>query len=169
MGRFSIPPTIVFVCIFGALLFARDQPTAMSTKLFPPVYPPLAHQAHIAGEVHLRLHLRRDGTVDSVEIIDGHPMLRQAAVDSAEKSQFDCGGCDETTFVYAYEIRDGCHFGPHCTRLDSDELLVTRSAGRVVVSGPPYCICDPAISRIAIRSAKCLYLWKCGHRDTLDE
>jgi TonB family protein len=99
MNRFRAVAIILVAALSGALC---GQTTAVSTaslpavavvKLFPPFYPPLARQAHITGQVRLSLHLASDGTVNSVELIDGHPMLKQAALDSAEKSVFECGGC----------------------------------------------------------------------------
>ena len=146
---------------------------ASPRKLCPPIYPALARQARITGDVRIRLLLRKDGSVESAEIVDGHPMLKQAAMESAQKSTFECGGCNETripySLVYSFEIRDGCHFGPHCERLDSDELVITQSPGRVVVSAPSLCTCDPAAALIKIRSARCLYLWRCGQREVPNE
>ena len=42
-------------------------------KLSPPIYPPLALQARITGTVELNVTLRRDGSVESVAVVSGHP------------------------------------------------------------------------------------------------
>jgi TonB family protein len=169
----------VFAVIFSAALISSaskaqsqssiPQLEATATKLSDPAYPPLARQARIQGAVRLHLHFHSDGTVESAEVMDGHPMLIVAAMESAKKTQFDCGGCSETTFVYVFEIRDGCRFGPHCTRLDSEESVIRQTAGYVFVSGAPSCECDPAVTLIRHRSAKCLYLWRCGRTEVIDE
>jgi outer membrane biosynthesis protein TonB len=49
------------------------------TKLSPPIYPPLARQARITGDVKIQLTIRQDGSVDSAALFSGHPMLAQAA------------------------------------------------------------------------------------------
>src|SRR5580704_1862454 len=57
-------------------------------KLSEPVYPGLARQARIAGNVALTVGVRKDGTVESADVISGPGMLRQAALDSVRQSQF---------------------------------------------------------------------------------
>jgi TonB family protein len=47
-----------------------------------PLYPPLARAARIQGMVVLRAVIGKDGSVQSVKVMSGHPMLEQAAVDA---------------------------------------------------------------------------------------
>jgi hypothetical protein len=63
---------------------------AVLTKLSTPIYPPLARQARINGEVDLALDICPDGTMGSVSVMRGRPMLRSVAVESAQRSQFEC-------------------------------------------------------------------------------
>lgn len=170
--------TIIPVFILLGAVFGQNQPSleisqeAAIARLSDPVYPALARQARIMGEVRLRLRLHDDGTVESVEVINGHPLLKQAASESAAKSEFVCPKCDQGSpinFVYSFEIRERCHFGPHCERLDSDQPLVTTSPNRVTISASPLCTCDPSATLIRIRAAKCFYLWKCGRKETPTE
>jgi hypothetical protein len=65
------------------------------TKLFQPVYPSLAKQTRTTGNVELTLVVKADGSVESAIEVSGHPLLKQAAVDSALHSQFACKNCDE--------------------------------------------------------------------------
>jgi TonB family protein len=74
-------------------------------KLSDPIYPRLAQQARIAGEVDLMLGIRRDGTFESAVVVSGHPMLKQAALDSAQRSQFECVGCGEAVNLYALKYK----------------------------------------------------------------
>jgi TonB family protein len=112
---------------------AETPQTAVVLTLAPTLYPPLARQARIMGEVKLLIGIRRDGTVATAEVISGHPMLKQAALDSAKQSTFMCEGCREevTQYLLAYTFGFGA-FG---------DCGVTQ-----------------------LRSAKCLYLWRCGFR-----
>jgi TonB family protein len=168
--------TVIFLALFANIIVSaqnqpsRDAPQTVASlrRLAPPIYPPLARQARITGTVRIQLQLRKNGSVASAKVIDGHPMLRQAALESAQKSEFECAACAEAgtySLVYAFEVREGCHFGSHCEPLDNDEQRVTQSPGRVVVSAAGTCECDPAITLVKIRSARCLYLWKCGSQE----
>ena len=111
------------------------QTAAVLTKLLPPIYPPLSRQAHIMGDVKIALRIRQDGSVESAEVISGHPRLIQAALESAQRSTFECRDCSDqgtsSSLIYTFGFRDdgGCA-----------DVVEERPA----------------------RSAKCLYLWKCG-------
>ncbi|MGA2267481.1 MAG: M56 family metallopeptidase [Bryobacteraceae bacterium] len=50
-----------------------------------PVYPPEAKQAHIQGVVKLRALIGKDGAVQNLEVISGHPLLVQAALDAVKQ------------------------------------------------------------------------------------
>jgi protein TonB len=53
-----------------------------------PVYPPLARQAHVQGEVVLRATISKDGRIESVQLVSGHPMLAAAAVNAVSQWRF---------------------------------------------------------------------------------
>jgi len=50
-----------------------------------PTYPLEAKQAHIQGVVQLSATIAKDGTVRNPEVISGHPMLVQAALDAVRQ------------------------------------------------------------------------------------
>lgn len=50
-----------------------------------PAYPPLAKQARIQGTVRLSATINKDGTVQSLDVIDGHPLLVDAAMDAVKQ------------------------------------------------------------------------------------
>ena len=50
-----------------------------------PVYPPLAKQAHVTGTVSLSVTISKEGTVDNVELVSGHPLLVQSAIDAVKQ------------------------------------------------------------------------------------
>jgi len=47
-----------------------------------PVYPQLARQARISGEVRLEAVISREGTVESLQVLSGHPLLVPAALEA---------------------------------------------------------------------------------------
>jgi TonB family protein len=168
----AIQSGFVAACLIVASAVAQNQEPASSTaplvvliKLSPPVYPPLARQARIAGEVKLQVAIQSDGSVLSAAVVSGHPMLQQAALESAQKSIYECRACNQpenSNLVYSFEIRSE---GDCCTAIDHS-ASVSQSGDRVQVVAPELCICDPTekITRMKFHSLKCLYLWRCGSR-----
>jgi TonB family protein len=141
----------------------KDQVTL--TELFPPAYPPLARQARISGDVQLELKIRQDGSVDSLEVVNGHPLLAPAALDSAKQSHFHCTNCSKSLtsyrLVYSFQLvgaEDCCSATqvalPKASQLENHVTLFAR----------PMCICDPSGTITKVRSLKCLYLWHCSIR-----
>lgn len=132
-------------------------------SLFNPTYPPLARQARISGDVELRVEIRRDGTVQSAVIVNGHPMLRQAALNSAKQSRFECRGCEAvvTPYLLVYSFELVASPGWPCP--ETGGLNVTQSQNHITVMAEPALV-DPYFVYTTARSAKCLYLWACGRR-----
>ncbi|HYW46145.1 MAG TPA: energy transducer TonB [Bryobacteraceae bacterium] len=50
-----------------------------------PVYPPLAKQARISGVVHLSAIIAKDGTIQKLEVIGGHPLLVPSALEAVKQ------------------------------------------------------------------------------------
>ncbi|MFN0104361.1 MAG: energy transducer TonB [Bryobacteraceae bacterium] len=53
-----------------------------------PVYPPLAKQARISGSVKLEGVIAKDGTVQRLKVISGHPFLVPAAVEAVKQWRY---------------------------------------------------------------------------------
>lgn len=53
-----------------------------------PLYPPLAKQAHIQGRVTLRAVISRNGMIENLQVLSGHPMLVQAAMDAVKQWRY---------------------------------------------------------------------------------
>jgi hypothetical protein len=53
---------------------APEQQVVLS-RLSSPMYPPLARQARISGDVDLVLRIRQDGIIESAEVVSGHHNL----------------------------------------------------------------------------------------------
>lgn len=105
-------------------------------KLSPPIYMPLGRQARITGDVRIQLLIRRDGSIESADVVSGHPMLNAGALESAQKSIFECRNCqnDATPFLltYTFALRDDDN--PCAVEIDKEWH---------------------------VRSFQCMYLWKC--------
>jgi TonB family protein len=137
--------------------------------LHAPIYPRLAAAAAIHGDVELSLLIGQNGSVESVNVATGHPMLRQAAIDSARDSRFECRECGKSgapySLIYQFRITatDPQQYCNHTTG-DTPAPKLDESGHHVTVLAEEMWTCDPAVSYRKVRSTKCLYLWKCGVR-----
>lgn len=175
-----------FICGFAVVLFcwvAESSAQAASSSavqggvvlsaLAQPLYPPLARQAHISGDVDLTLGIRRDGSIESVVAVNGQAMLKPAALDSVQRSKFDCRACKDEVNSYSLTYRF------LLTPTDPKKYCADLAAGTppshssaeldpsqhvVAVVAEQIWTCDEGDQLRRVRSLKCLYLWKCGLR-----
>src|SRR6202166_3867305 len=61
---------------------------ALLVNKVQPVYPPLARQTRISGTVRLHALISKSGTVESLEVISGHPLLVRAAMDAVQQWRY---------------------------------------------------------------------------------
>lgn len=164
---------VVVLCLFmavglGGSVANTPQGEVVLTSLSNPVYPRLAEQARVAGDVELNLSVRADGTVESTDVISGPVMLRQAALESVHQSRFECRECNENVtsyrMVYTFQTVPP-EYGPGCVlKVDPAYPQVIQSQNHVTLIDQPAGICDPIGTITRVRSIKCLFLWRCGHR-----
>jgi TonB family protein len=142
-------------------------------RLAGPVYPPIARAARVSGEVLVVVQIRADGSIASVRVASGPPMLHQAAIESASHSTFTCSGCTEAnhdySVAYSFKVVDEGDCCEGYSTPSSFEHLPETPAERtthVLVTAPQTCLCDPAATktRTKARSVRCLWLWKCSVR-----
>ena len=76
--------------------FAQDTPkratraegeSSVVTKV-PPVYPPIAKQLKIQGNVELEAFVNTSGEVEKVSIVSGNPVLTKPAAEALKKWKF---------------------------------------------------------------------------------
>jgi len=53
-----------------------------------PVYPPLAKQARIQGTVRFTAIIGKDGTIQNLQLVSGHPLLLEAARSAVSQWQY---------------------------------------------------------------------------------
>jgi protein TonB len=64
--------------VVSGLLIRKVQPT----------YPPLAKQARISGAVVLQAVIGKDGSIENLKAVSGHPMLIQSALDAVRQWKY---------------------------------------------------------------------------------
>lgn len=171
---------LVTVIVFLAVLVrlpaqnagsASAQESVIVTRLFLPVYPPLAKQTRITGDVELALEVRADGSLESAVVISGHPLLKQAALYSTQRSQFACRDCGQELrsfhVLYSFQLRPTSYCTDKVDTSKADDKRepyprVTQSQNHITVVDQPVGTCDLAADLSKVRSIKCLYLWKCS-------
>jgi periplasmic protein TonB len=75
-------PTVSRVRVGGAVQAAK------LVNRVQPMYPPLARQTRISGTVKLHAIIGKDGTVQSLTVESGHPLLVQAALDAVRQWRY---------------------------------------------------------------------------------
>jgi len=53
-----------------------------------PAYPPLARQARIQGVVILQAQISKEGNIENLQLISGHPMLAPAAIEAVKQWKY---------------------------------------------------------------------------------
>jgi protein TonB len=53
-----------------------------------PSYPPLARQARIQGTVVLQAQIGKDGNIQNLQLVSGHPMLAPAAIEAVKQWKY---------------------------------------------------------------------------------
>lgn len=53
-----------------------------------PIYPPLAKQARIQGVVRLEAIINRQGLIENLRVVSGHPLLIQSALDAVRQWRY---------------------------------------------------------------------------------
>ena len=54
----------------------------------PPIYPPIAKAARVSGTVELHATISKNGTIKDLRVVNGPPMLQQAAVDAVRNWRY---------------------------------------------------------------------------------
>ena len=67
---------------------SKEEMTALILKKVPPEYPEAAKKAHIQGQVILRAIISKDGDVENLQIVSGHPQLAPAAIEAVKQWKY---------------------------------------------------------------------------------
>jgi protein TonB len=62
--------------------------TGLLVRKVNPTYPPLARQARIAGTVVLQAEISKNGDIQNLHLISGHPMLAPAAIEAVKQWKY---------------------------------------------------------------------------------
>jgi len=98
--------TIIMSIAFWAFAVTAQQPKIALPKLAGaavPLYPPLARQTRVQGVVHLKITTDGNG-VATVDVLDGHKLLADAAKENALTWKFTLHEPATFTVTYRYKL-----------------------------------------------------------------
>jgi len=72
----------------GTTAVKPEQAEENLVKKVAPIYPPLAKQVRIQGKVKVQVVISKTGMVESVNVVSGHPLLVQAAINAVKQWQY---------------------------------------------------------------------------------
>ena len=84
----SLPPEPVVPVQTEPIRVSAGVQQANLIRQVKPEYPPLARQARIQGVVVLEAMISKDGGVDNLRVISGHPLLVKAAIDAVSQWKY---------------------------------------------------------------------------------
>ena len=96
LGQFLLCAVMAFVPgLAGAQQDSPENSRRVINRVAP-AYPELARTMNVKGVVKLEALVANNGTVKSVKVIGGHPLLVQAAERAVQKWKWEAAGHDST-------------------------------------------------------------------------
>ncbi|MGA3089390.1 MAG: TonB family protein [Terriglobales bacterium] len=84
----SVPTAAPKIAIPQRVRVSQGVSTGLLIRKVQPSYPPLAKQARIQGQVVLQAEISKDGTIQNLQLISGHPMLAPAAIEAVKQWRY---------------------------------------------------------------------------------
>ena len=69
-----------------------------------PEYPPIAVAGRVSGVVSVRVVIGDSGVVTQADVIQGHPMLKTAALEAAQKWRFEAGSAATVSLKFNFAV-----------------------------------------------------------------
>jgi TonB family protein len=87
-GNFRLDPSFREVRVLSANKTGTITLGKLANRV-PPVYPDVARRMRIQGVVAINVIVRKDGTVNIINVGAGHPLLAPAAVDAVKQWRYE--------------------------------------------------------------------------------
>ena len=84
----STPVAVPKVATPQRVRVSQGVSTGLLIRKVQPNYPPLARQARIQGQVVLQAEISKEGTIQNLQLISGHPMLAPAAIEAVKQWRY---------------------------------------------------------------------------------
>jgi len=87
-GIISSTPVVPKVATPQRVRVSQGVSQGLLIRKIQPNYPPLARQARIQGQVLLQAQISKQGTIENLQLISGHPMLAPAAIEAVKQWRY---------------------------------------------------------------------------------
>src|SRR5271168_4936092 len=87
-GIISSAPMVPKVATPQRIRVSQGVTQGLIIRRVQPAYPPLARQARIQGPVVLQAEIGKDGSIQNLRLISGHPMLAPAAIEAIKQWKY---------------------------------------------------------------------------------
>jgi len=87
-GIISSAPVVPKVATPQRVRVSQGVTQGLLLRKIQPAYPPLARQARIQGPVVLQAEIGKDGSIQNLHLISGHPMLAPAAIEAIKQWKY---------------------------------------------------------------------------------
>jgi protein TonB len=87
-GIISSTPVVPRVATPQRVRVSQGVSQGLLIRKIQPTYPPLARQARIQGQVLLQAQISKQGTIENLQLISGHPMLAPAAIEAVKQWRY---------------------------------------------------------------------------------
>jgi periplasmic protein TonB len=84
----STPVAVPKVATPQRVRVSQGVSTGLLIRKVNPTYPPLARQARIQGTVVLHAVISKDGSIENLQLVSGHPMLAPAAIEAVKQWKY---------------------------------------------------------------------------------
>jgi protein TonB len=84
----SVPVAVPKVATPQRIRVSSGVQSGLIIRKVNPVYPPLARQARIQGKVILQAQISKEGNIENLQLISGHPMLAPAAIEAVKQWKY---------------------------------------------------------------------------------
>src|SRR5580698_10498506 len=84
----STPVAVPKVATPQRVRVSQGVSTGLLVRKVNPTYPPLARQARIQGTVVLHAVISKDGSIEGLTLVSGHPMLAPAAIEAVKQWKY---------------------------------------------------------------------------------
>src|SRR6202167_1828267 len=84
----STPVAVPKVATPQRIRVSQGVSQGLKIRKVQPNYPPLARQARIQGSVLLQAEISKDGSIENLHLISGHPMLAPAAIEAVKQWKY---------------------------------------------------------------------------------
>lgn len=120
----------------GRLTIAQEVAEGSLVRKVEPVYPQMAQIAHIQGDVVLRAYISKEGLIDDLRAVSGHPILIQSALDAVRQWKYKPYMLNgepvavQTTVTVQFRMPTGTQAVPQKIRISSGVAADNRISGK---------------------------------------